>query len=158
MKSRNTILLVMALALASITNISQAQTNSGDFGLGVILGEPTGISAKYYTGGSNALAFGAAWSFGRNANMHLHADYLIHRFDLIEVEKGRLPLYYGIGGRVRFADKSTVGIRIPIGLSYYFQNDPLEIFFEVVPILDLTPATNFSGNGGIGLRYYFGRS
>jgi hypothetical protein len=158
MKSRNTILLVMALALASITNISQAQTNSGDFGLGVILGEPTGISAKYYTGGSNALAFGAAWSFGRNANMHLHADYLIHRFDLIEVEKGRLPLYYGIGGRVRFADESTVGIRIPIGLSYYFQNDPLEIFFEVVPILDLTPATNFSGNGGIGLRYYFGRS
>lgn len=149
---------MMMITVTTVTQTAQAQTNSGDFGIGVILGEPTGISAKFYNGGNSALDFGAAWSFGTNASMHLHADYLFHRFDLITVDVGRLPLYYGIGGRLRFADESTVGLRIPIGLSYYFENDPLEIFFEVVPILDLAPATNFSGNGGVGLRYYFGKS
>jgi len=48
-------------------------------------------------------------------------------------------------------------VRIPIGVSYYFANDPLELFFEIVPILDLAPATEFSGNGGFGIRYYFGK-
>ncbi|MCC5927318.1 MAG: hypothetical protein JJU41_12240 [Bacteroidetes bacterium] len=149
------LITIFALALSPQAN---AQTNGGDFGLGVILGEPTGISAKLYTGNGRALDFGAAWSFGNNASMHLHADYLIHRFDLISVDSGQLPLYYGIGARVRMADNAQAGVRIPIGLSYYFPNDPLEIFFEIVPILDLAPKTSFSGNGGFGIRYYFGKA
>lgn len=143
----------------SVPQQSKAQTSGGDFGLGVILGEPTGVSAKLFLGGTNAIDFGAAWSFGNNASMHLHTDYLIHRFDLIQVESGRLPLYYGIGARVRFADDDAqLGVRIPIGLSYYFENDPIEIFFEIVPILDLAPKTSFSGNSGVVIRYYFGKA
>lgn len=135
-----------------------AQTSNGDFGLGVILGEPTGLSAKLYMGNSRAVDFGAAWSFGNNASMHLHADYLIHRFDLISVDSGQLPLYYGVGARVRLSDDAQMGIRIPIGLSYYLPNDPLEFFFEIVPIVDIAPKTTFSGNGGFGIRYYFGQA
>ena len=154
-------LLTALLFLLAVTVASQsilvAQTSSGDLGLGIIVGEPTGISGKLYLGGNSAMDFGAAWSFGNNSSLHLHADYLIHRFDLIDVDRGRLPLYYGIGGRLRMANDAQVGIRIPIGLSYYFENDPLEIFFEIVPVLDLAPSTGFSGNGGFGIRYYFGK-
>jgi hypothetical protein len=150
------LLLTLTLAVTS-TSVLNAQTSSGDLGLGIIVGEPTGISGKMFVGDNKAFDFGAAWSFGNNSSLHLHADYLIHRFDLIEVDSGRLPLYYGLGARLRFANDAHVGIRIPIGLSYYFENDPLEIFFEIVPVLDLSPSTNFSGNGGFGIRYYFGK-
>lgn len=150
--------LLLGVTLLSMAPQAKAQTNSGDFGLGIILGEPTGLSAKLFMGNNRAFDFGAAWSFGNNSSMHIHSDYLIHRFDLISVDSGQLPLYYGIGARARLADNAQLGVRIPVGLSYYFPNDPLELFFEIVPILDLAPKTSFSGNGGFGIRYYFGKA
>lgn len=151
-------------AVLFCTPALNAQTSSGDLGIGFILGEPTGLSAKMWTGGNNALDAGLSWSFGSNSALHFHADYLIHRFDLIHVDSGRLPFYYGIGGRVRLQEnalgesRNRIGVRIPVGLSYDFPNDPLEVFFEIVPVLDLAPSTNFGGGGGIGMRYYFGKS
>jgi hypothetical protein len=32
---------------------------------------------------------------------------------------------------------------------------PLDIFLEIVPILDLAPKVGFDFNGAIGIRYYF---
>jgi len=32
---------------------------------------------------------------------------------------------------------------------------PLDIFFELVPLIGLVPATDFEVNGGIGIRYFF---
>ena len=48
-----------------------------------------------------------------------------------------------------------IGIRIPIGLSYMFGDDPFDIFVEVVPILDLVPDTDFDLNAAIGFRWFF---
>lgn len=129
----------------------------GNFGLGVILGEPTGISGKLWISGKSAVDGAAAWSLGNNEALHLHADYLLHNFTLIEVDKGRLPFYYGIGGRIRFADNGDdyIGVRVPLGLAYLFEGAPLDIFLEVVPILDLAPDTDFDLNAAIGIRYFF---
>jgi hypothetical protein len=129
----------------------------GDFGLGIILGEPTGISGKLWISANSAVDGAAAWSLGNNEALHLHADYLLHNFSLIEVEKGRLPFYYGIGGRIRFADVGDdfIGVRIPVGLTYLFESAPLDIFLEVVPILDLAPDTDFDLNAAVGARYFF---
>lgn len=161
MKKHHTILktglFLVTIFLVSTSSLS-AQTNAGDFGIGVILGEPTGLSAKYYNGGRTAFDFGLAWSFGRNPHYHFHADYLVHRFDLIEVEQGQMPFYFGIGARLRTGHDENVGIRFPLGVSYYFPRDPIEIFFEIVPVFDLTPRSDISGNGGLGFRYYFGKS
>jgi hypothetical protein len=87
------LLLLPLLAVFTMVLVpqSKAQTSNGDFGLGFILGEPTGLSGKLFLGESRALDFGAAWSFGNNSNLHLHADYLIHRFDLIRVDSGQMP-------------------------------------------------------------------
>jgi hypothetical protein len=125
------------------------------FGLGVILGEPSGISFKSWLGHKTAMAGGAAWSFENRGSVHFHLDYLFHDFDFIEVEKGTWTFYYGIGGRVRTRTKTRVGVRIPLGLSYLFEETPIEIFMEIAPILDLTPRTDFYFSGGIGARYYF---
>lgn len=130
--------------------------NSGDFELGVLLGEPTGLSAKFWTAWNSALDFGAAWSFGKGGNFHLHADYLFHNFEFFDVASGTLPIYAGIGGRVRLEDDdSRAGIRIAVGAEYIFENYPLSLFFEVAPIIDVAPETEASVNGGLGMRYIF---
>jgi hypothetical protein len=131
--------------------------------LGVILGEPTGLSAKYWTTPNTAIDFGAAWSFEKDGNFHLHCDYLYHNFDIFKVDEGSLPLYFGIGGRVRFEDDdpldehsgTRVGLRMVLGLEYLVAQYPMSVFFEIAPIVDLAPKTEGSMNGGLGIRYVF---
>jgi hypothetical protein len=82
-------------------------------------------------------------------------DYLLHSFRLIDVPEGKLPFYYGIGGRLKTSDKTRLGVRVPLGLAYLFQTAPIDIFLEVVPILDFIPKTDFRINAALGARYYF---
>ena len=147
-------IIIGLLGVMILAGVAAAQ---GNFGLGIILGEPTGVSAKLWLTERTAIDAAAAWSFSDEAALHLHADYLFHNFDLISVEKGRLPVHFGIGGRVKFEDDSKLGVRIPVGLTYIFDGAPMDIFFEVVPILDLAPDTDFSANAAIGVRYFFGQ-
>lgn len=125
-----------------------------DFGLGVIVGEPTGLSFKKWMTKTAAIDAAAAWSFV-DGSFHIHADYLLHSFSVFKVERGKLLVYYGLGGRISTEVELRVGIRVPAGLSYTFENSPLDIFFEIGPILDLTPATEFRLTGGLGIRYFF---
>lgn len=145
----------MFLALGIVFFLSSSAAQGSDLGLGLILGEPTGLSLKSWLGNRTALDFAAAWSFANNDSLHFHADYLVHDFSQFKVKKGKLPLYYGIGGRVKTEKKSRIGVRIPVGVCYIFEKTPLEIFFELAPLLDLVPKTDFGITGGIGIRYYF---
>jgi hypothetical protein len=124
-------------------------------GVGIILGEPTGISAKYWTSRNSAFDAAIAWSFVNEGAFHIHFDYILHNFDLIKVPEGRLPFYYGIGGRIKASKDARIGARVPLGLAYLFDNAPVDIFLEVVPLLDLAPKTAFRINAAIGARYYF---
>lgn len=144
-------LLFILITLFEI-NLSAQQK---DFGLGIILGEPTGVSAKLWTSGENAFDFAAAWSFQGEGNLLLQADYVWHIFRLIPVESGRLPFYVGVGAEVIFSHYPVLGVSIPLGLDYLFANAPVDIFVELVPILRLAPSTDFDFAGGIGARYWF---
>jgi hypothetical protein len=150
--NKSAVLIVMLFAAFSSGRLA-AQDDS--LGLGIILGEPTGISLKYWTGGRTAIDGGVAWSFSNKDSLHLHMDYLVHDFNILKAKKGRLALYYGIGGRAKIEERSRVGVRIPIGINYLFGDAPLDIFFELAPLLDLVPGTEFGLTGGIGIRYYF---
>jgi len=134
---------------------SQNFTQDKGIGIGIILGEPTGISAKYWTHSTGAFDGAAAWSFIDEGAFHIHVDYLLHNFDLIKVPEGRLPFYYGIGGRIKASKDARIGARVPLGLAYLFNNAPVDIFLEIVPLLDLVPKTSFTINAAIGARYYF---
>lgn len=147
--------IFMILMLIAMIFPCRALAQDGDFGLGIILGEPTGISFKKWTGSQTAIDGAVAWSFSGKDSLHLHADYLIHNFDLIEVETGRLPIYYGIGLRLKLEEESRFGFRIPVGISYIFEKASLDIFLELVPMLDLVPDTKFKMGWGVGIRYYF---
>lgn len=148
--------LVLIIFVFSILFFStKATAQESGFGAGVILGEPTGISLKNWLGSSTALDFGIAWSFTKGGSLHLHVDYLVHNFGLFEVEKGKLALYYGIGGRFKSKRRERFGVRVPVGLCYIPEKAPIDIFLEIAPLLDLAPATEFGLTGGMGIRYYF---
>ncbi|MBN2039907.1 MAG: DUF3996 domain-containing protein [Spirochaetes bacterium] len=157
------LILIFAFCTA---NAAAADTAAGEqFGIGLIVGEPTGVSMKYRITENSAFDLGVAWSFANEDAFHIHSDYLIHNFNLIKVPEGQLPFYYGIGARVKFAeddknknrdkDGTIFGARIPLGLSYMFANQPIDIFGEIVPVLDLVPDTDFALNIAVGARYFF---
>ena len=145
--------MILALALVLFSGVARSQEKG--FGLGIILGEPTGISAKKWLDDKSALDGAVAWSLVTPSSFHLHADYLYHNFNIFNVKKGKLPLYFGIGFRIRIGDEDRVGIRIPVGICYIFEQSPLDIFFELGPVLDLTPATRLRLTSSVGIRYFF---
>lgn len=133
----------------------EARDFKKDIGVGIILGEPTGITIKKWLSASMALDGAIAWSFGNESALHLHADYLFHKRLSIKGRNDGLLLYYGLGGKIKFQKENRIGMRIPLGLAYDFQNEPLDIFLELVPGLDLFPSTDFAFIAALGIRYFF---
>ncbi len=152
-KGRKAVFLCL-VGIFLLAGPSVAKGGSG-WGIGVIIGEPTGLSFKSWSGRTTAIDAAAAWSFRGEGKFHVHMDYLLHNYRVFNVKRGKLPLYYGIGVRAKFEEETRVGVRIPVGVCYLFRNEPLDVFFEIVPVLDLTPETDFDINASIGIRYFF---
>jgi len=146
---------IMVFVLTAVLACATAEAQESGFGLGVILGEPTGISGKLWIEDSKAIDGAVAWSFEKESAVHVHADLLFHSSNISKVEKSKLLFYYGIGGRIKFEDDSKAGVRVPLGINYLSSGAPLDIFLEIVPLLDLAPSTEFDLNAAIGIRYFF---
>lgn len=148
---RSALLLILGILLAAAPLHAQRD----GYGLGIILGEPTGFSFKGWTGARSAIDAGLAWSFLHETTFHVHVDYLLHTTDMTKRED--VPAYYGIGGRIKTGGhgEDRIGLRLVGGLVYFLPDSPMDLFAEISPILDFAPETDFQINGGIGIRYYF---
>ena len=104
---KNIILILFLIIL--LTGISNAQQSG--FGLGLIVGEPTGISGKYWMSPWSAIDGAFAWSVDKNGGVQLHSDYLWHNYEIISVIKGKLPIYYGLGAKLVLASDNIFGVR-----------------------------------------------
>lgn len=127
------------------------------FGIGFMIGEPTGFSTKFWLSNSNAVDGGLAYSFVKKYSaVSLHADYLYHNFTLIKSQY-RLPIYYGFGARLRFVEnnKNSLGARGVLGIVWLSDNLPVDAFIEFVPVFNIFPATDLNLDLAIGMRYYF---
>ena len=145
-------IIVLVILFFSINSYGQDK----GFGIGVMIGEPTGLSAKYWLNDVNALDFGLAYSFVRkNSAVSLHADYLYHAFDIIK-SNYRIPIYYGFGARLRLVsgDDNALGARGVIGVAWLSDRAPFDVFLEVVPVFNLFPSTSLNLDAAIGARYY----
>ena len=146
------------LVLCAALLPAAAQAQHEGFGLGLIVGEPTGVCLKQWTGPRTAFAAGIAWSFADDAALHVHGDYLIHARYVSGERHDRSPLYYGLGVRLKAEENDTwLGVRVPLGAALFVNDAPLDIFIEVAPLMDLIPSTEFRINAALGVRYYLGR-
>ena len=176
-------LLLASFVAALFTSVAQARPRPGGhlggrafeanktFGLGLELGEPTGLNGKYFLSGDRALDFGIGdiYHFANRSGLHLYGDYLFHPASLAATDLFELPLYVGIGGRFwSFNDTGqpapndayAIGVRVPVGISMDFNNQPIDLFLQFVPVLDF-----YGGNAvhtiyldfdvSLGVRYWF---
>ncbi len=152
---------LFALTLGS-TECRAQGPDGRSFGFGLVLFDPLGATVKVWTNPVNAFVFDiGASDFGPT---RLDADYLWH-FDafqsrIVKLYAGPgLVLAFGNGngpfGRREFDGESNVGIaaRVMFGLNIIPARTPLEIFFEMGPLIGLSP-------GGVGfdiaagIRFY----
>lgn len=155
------------VAAAGLLAASHGAVAQEKLGIGIIAGEPTGVTLKKWQDSRVAIDMAAAWSFSENDSFQFHMDYLVHDYTIFRSAgvKGKLPLYYGIGGRIKLKDNDNnrnrnnddtlVGVRVPIGVAYLLPQDPFEFFGEIVPTLDVAPDTDLDINAALGFRYYF---
>jgi hypothetical protein len=180
-------ILVSVLSLAAVAAItlisSRAQAQDRPFGLGLMLGNPTGLSAKWYLGKPFALQGGLGFidddfDRGDDDGFHLFVDAVWHPVILANTSSLTLPLYFGVGGRlidddddygcggnVCHDDDTYIGVRVPVGILLDFKRVPLDVFFELALVVDFIEFDDDSDfdedhdrahlNGAIGARYYF---
>ncbi len=160
--------LVVVLFLTAVFTAQKLEAQNKKFGLGVIVGEPTGLSAKLWLSHVNALVFGLGWSvegyrvngfdpdYDRVTRIGFHVDYIWHSYDAIAAN-GQFPLYYGIGGRINTGPPyaGTFAVRGVLGIEWLPHSTPLDIFLEIVPTLQLVSSTGFGLDAGFGARYFF---
>ncbi len=159
--------LCIVAGLIMVLLVKPIDAQNGGLGIGLIIGEPTGLSMKLWTTKVNAFDFGLGVSIGGdrisykghydNGNrIHLHMDYLWHSFNAIKSAE-RFPLYYGLGVRFNTGGgyDESIGIRGVLGIAWLPRSPPLDIFVELVPVLQLTSSTGFGIDAGCGVRYFF---
>jgi hypothetical protein len=151
---------IIAAVLIAIPAAARAQAEAGPahpFGLGLMIGNPTGLSGKWYLNKPFALQAGLGYvdddfdDGGDDDGFHLHVDVVWHPRVLARTPDFTLPFYFGVGGRIlddddryvcgpggeRCTDNDTyLGVRVPVGLLMDFNKVPLDIFLELALVVD----------------------
>jgi hypothetical protein len=162
--SASVLAAALVTAAPGTSSAQEAAAEKGVLGVGLIVGEPTGVSGKYYLADDRAidLAIGGA-IVGRG--IQVHGDYLWHPWILEQKESFALPVYLGVGARIlnhdgggSDEDHVRLGVRGPVGILFDFTRLPLDVFAEVAGVIDYRTRGDHFGlgiNAGIGARYYF---
>jgi hypothetical protein len=153
--------ILFAVPFAVLMCVSaQAFAASNSFGIGFILGDPSGFTAKFFVSGNDAIDTGIGPS-GRDG-FYLYADYHRHFRNLFPVPE--LSVYVGAGAGLHEHDEESkhheegelsLEARLPLGIDYVFRQVPIEVFLELAPALEIIPDIDFHLRGGLGARYYF---
>ncbi|MBL0219907.1 MAG: hypothetical protein IPQ07_39330 [Myxococcales bacterium] len=158
------LLVVCVTGTAMAEDEAPTRAEKGTLGIGLILGEPTGISAKLYLKDDQALQAAVGFAF-YGGGLHLHVDYVFHPLILQNKDSFVLPFYFGPGVRVidyrsgRDTAFVAVGLRVVGGLLFDFKAIPLDAFVEVAGVLEYGFAdgegAGLALNAAAGARYYF---
>jgi hypothetical protein len=146
------ILLIAVIVLLSV-QIGYAQGRG--LGVGLILGEPTGISVKGWVTNSGAIEVAIGYpSLSYSYGTAISADYVWHSHIFRSHEY--FPLYYGIGGIFGVSSGLDImGARGVFGIAWWPHHSSLDIFLQVQPTLYFKPASHFEFDYGLGIRIFF---
>lgn len=146
-----------------------SQLKNKEFGIGIMLGEPTGLTAKLWFEKDQALAISVGNSY--LGSLRVGADYLFH-FDafksrIVNMYAGPgIAAGFGHNGGWWYSHKNHIwyreddedigfGVRGVFGINIVPRRTPLEIFGEIGVMIGIVPGTYANGEGAIGIRFYF---
>ncbi|WP_103927594.1 hypothetical protein [Petrotoga sp. SL27] len=123
---------------------------SAPLGIGVKIGEPSGLYIRSYTSSMSFAGITAAWSFSHNS-FTIQADYNAVSPNVF----GDIDFSYGGGIHVGVQDDLNLGIRFPLALNFAIPETPVLTFLEIAPGFMFLPSTDFDLSGGLGIVYNF---
>lgn len=125
---------------------------SSNLGVGVILGDPTGLTFTHRFSTERELRPFLAYDWGNS--FEIGVDYRFRRPGagwLPQELKSTVP-FFGIGARIE--NDNQFGLRLPVGLQYRFAGTPSEVGLELVPGIGLAPDTEAHFEGGFTFTYF----
>lgn len=154
-----------ALSVLASADSAAAQSRDSRFGLGGMVGEPSGLSLKLRLSDALALDMGVGFGAFGPGRLNVHADF-IGALNLTDHSRAGMDLYFGAGPRLalggssngRWKDDSDgvwLGVRGAVGLVWEFKSRPLDVFVEAAPTLWIIDDVRFDGGGAVGARYWF---
>ena len=147
-------------------SLSALNTQAGElFSMGLMLGDPTGIS---FAGSANGRNIHSGLAYSYDSRVEVFADFIWENpgaFDRTFRTNTTITPYVGIGPLLRFGhgnnndsshanDSFKLGVRIPLGLEWVL-NNRFEFFGEFVPGLHVVPSTSALFQLAIGARFRF---
>jgi len=154
-------LAVPAFAAPAKTKTIQLAGKSADgpIGIGIFLGQPTGVTFEMDLASSSWVDFKAAWNLAGpkgGYSILLQGNYEYAFPGMFAIEKELFTPFVGGGAVVDINDTNVnFGVRVPAGVAYRFRNIPLELFLEAGLDVYLFPAFSLGGSGGLGARMRF---
>jgi hypothetical protein len=145
-------------------------------GLGLVLGQPTGGSLKYFVSPELAVQGLVAWWLFPHDGVVVGADAVYYLRDLApQIEPLELGAYLGAGGGAGFSKariyhehlkpwphwhthtvtQLIIYMRPVVGVSMFLRDRPFEAFVELSPTYTFSPDRGFGSSGALGGRYYF---
>jgi len=157
--------LIFCVALPLYANGPMGRT----FGFGLVFGDPLGGTMKFWFNGNNALAI----SLGEDyfGSPRIGAYYLWH-FDAfrssivnlyagpgvaIGLGHGQGYLWYRVDHDTwvyRSGSEAGIAVRGIVGVNVVPRDAPIEIFFELGPLIGLTPLYGMGFDAALGIRFY----
>lgn len=148
--------LVLGLALAlgvGPTDAARAQRTPGSFGIGLHVGRPGGVLAKWYRTPTRAYAATFTTDLDDRALLALHGMHERRLSDASSLHGFVGPgLSFGIAPHNGTA-QAAAGVRVLAGLNFYAER--FEVVMRAVPRLRVVPTWEPQLGGSVGLRYYF---
>lgn len=140
----------LIVVLAGISRGLEAQPRK--FGIGLVLIDPSGLTAKAWLGAGTAVSGAVGWSAEESHYLNIQADYLFFDRRVAGDRNLDLDAYFGAGGKIIFRDYDTAWLRIPLGLDIRLRRAPFNFFFEIAPAVNFQKARL---SGAVGFRYLF---
>lgn len=135
-------LLVLLGVLALAAPAARAQ-----FGIGGLVGDPTGVTVKIGRSG------GVAVDVGLSNDLFVQAHYIV-RESRIAGTSADVRFLFGPGGFLRNSDDAIAGVSALFGLSWYVAPE-FEAFGQLTPGIRLTQIEDIVQVGAaVGLRFY----
>lgn len=164
--------LVVVLILLMAGAAHGRNPGRGGKGLGLSLGDPTGLNFKAFLGRGTAIdaTLGLGFIGGRHLALNLG---VVWQKPLGHLGGAPVDWYWGLGGKLGLYDDDhdhdhgdgkhhhhdddelRLGARAPIGVSIIFSKVPLDLFLEVAAGLWIIEDVDLDLDGAIGVRFWF---
>ncbi len=155
--------VAISIVLSALIAEAAPANRDGDLGLGVMVGDTTSLTGKYWTRPSAAIDLSGGGSTSKEG--WIQASYLRHFLNVLARDNRvmtEMSPYVGLGVGVGFNRtvddikyQNDYFARVPAGISWLPNRTPVDIFVEVAPTYTFSPENVLSLVGNVGGRFYF---